>query len=63
MNPARCKEINGHEVAEYAWGRDMIVYMDCYRWDASYEAALAWAERHEEGWNVFAQRMNEKAKT
>lgn len=57
MRPDRSEIINGHEVEEYGWHRDMVVYMDAYKWDASYESALAWAKRHNEKWDAAALKL------
>jgi hypothetical protein len=50
MRPDRSETINGHLVEEFAWHRDMVVYVDHNRWDASYESGLRWAAEHSEPW-------------
>ena len=53
MTPVRADNINGHEIDEHVWGRDMVVYLDFNRWDGSYESAIRWAETHQEPWRYI----------
>ena len=50
MTQTRSATINGHEIDEHASGRRFVVYIDCHRWDGSYESAKAWASINPQPW-------------
>lgn len=61
MNADRAETINGHLVEEYAWHRDMVVYVDFNRWDASYESACRWAAQNAQPWQYVKAKESSRA--